>query len=58
MIHIKTVRKEIEAKLEVYSIDELIIECKRVLKDLRQYPNDNKFQINYYTKFWSLLSEY
>jgi len=58
MVHLKTIRKELEHKLEVYSVDELIVDCRRVLQDLKQYPADNKWQIKYYEKFWILLSEY
>ena len=58
MIHLKTIRKELERKLEVYSVDELIVDCRRVLQDLKLYPTDNKWQIKYYEKFWILLSEY
>ena len=57
-IHLSRVRKELEYKLEVYSVDELIVDCRRVLKDLKQYPNDNKWEIKFYEKFWELLSEY
>lgn len=57
-IHLSRVRQDLELKLEVYSADELIVDCRRVLKDLKQYPNDNKWQIKYYEKFWNLLSEY
>ena len=58
MVHFKTIRKELEWQLEVYSADELIVDCRRVLKDLKQYPTDNKWQIKYYEKFWNLLIEY
>ena len=58
MVHLKTIRQHLELKLEVYSVDELIVDCRRVLKELRQYPTDNKWQIKYYEKFWKLLSEY
>ena len=58
MVHLKTIRLHLEMKLEVYSVDELIVDCRRVLKELRQYPTDNKWQITYYEKFWKLLSEY
>ncbi len=58
MVHLKTIRQHLELKLEVYSIDELIVDCRRVLRDLKQYPSDNKWQIKYYEKFWLLLSEY
>ena len=58
MIHTKTIKREIERKLEVYSVDELIFECKKVLQDLRQFETENKFQIAYYSKMWELLSEY
>ena len=58
MVHLKTIRQHLEMKLEVYSVDELIVDCRRVLKELRQYPTDNKWQITYYEKFWKLLSEY
>ena len=58
MVHLKTIRQHLEMKLEVYSVDELIVECRIVLKDLKQYPIDNKWQIKYYEKFWKLLSEY
>lgn len=58
MIHLKTVRKELELKLEVYSVDELIKECKYILKELRLYQEENEWQIKYYEKFWLLLSEY
>jgi hypothetical protein len=58
MVHSSTIRKEIESKLEVYSINELLIECKKVLTDLRTYQKENKWQIKYYEKYWLLLSEY
>jgi hypothetical protein len=58
MEHLKTIRQHLELKLKVYSIDELIVDCRRVLRDLKQYPSDNKWQIKYYEKFWLLLSEY
>jgi hypothetical protein len=58
MVHLKTIRQHLELKLEVYSIDELIVDCRRLLKELREYPTDNKWQIKYYEKFWLLLSEY
>ena len=58
MVHLNTIRKEIILKLEVYSVNELLSECKRVLIDLRQYPKENKHQIKYYERFWLLLSEF
>ena len=58
MTHRNTIRKHLEQKLEVYSVEELQTECKKVLKDLKQYPQDNKWQIRYYNIFWELLSEY
>lgn len=58
MVHVKTIRKELEAKLEAYSIEEIQKECKSVLKTLREFPKENKWQIRYYEKFWLLLSEY
>ena len=57
-IHLSRVRQDLELKLEVYSADELIVDCRRVLTELRKYPTDNKWQINYYEKFWYLLSKY
>lgn len=57
-IHKSTVRKDIENKLEIYSIDELIKECKKSIKELMKYENENKFQIKYYKLFWNLLVEY
>ena len=53
-----TVRKDIEKKLEIYSIDEIIVACREVIKDLKKYGNENEFQIKYYTMFWNLLIEY
>ena len=58
MVHLRTIRQHLELKLEVYSVDELIVSCREVLKVLRQYPTRNKWQIKYYEKFWNLLSEY
>ena len=58
MVHLKTIRKEVELKLEIFSVDELLVGCKSVLYDLTQYPNDNKWQIKYYEKFLILLCEY
>ena len=57
-IHKSTVRKDIESKLEIYSIDELIKDCKKSIKELMKYENENKFQIKYYKLFWNLLVEY
>ena len=57
-LHTKTIRKEIEKRLEVYSIEEVLIDCKIVLRDLRKYPTDNVNQIRYYERYWSLLNEY
>lgn len=57
-IHKSTVRKDIEHKLEIYSIDEIIVSCRQVLKELRKYGNENKYQLKYYKIFWQLLSEY
>jgi hypothetical protein len=58
MIHLKTIRQHLELKLEVYSIDELIVDCRRVLQELREYPSHNSYQIKYYERFWLLLSKY
>ena len=58
MVQTRTVRKHLEQKLEIYSVDEMITECRKVLKDLRTYPDDNKWQIRYCEIFWKLLSEY
>ena len=58
MVHLRTIRQHLELKLEVYSVDELLVSCREVLKVLRQYPTSNKWQIKYYEKFWNLLSEY
>ena len=52
------VRKDIEKKLEIYSIDEIIVACREVIKDLKKYGDEYKFQIEYYTMFWNLLIEY
>ena len=57
-IHKSTVRKDIEHKLEIYSIDEIIVSCRQVLKELKKYGNENKYQLKYYKIFWQLLSEY
>ena len=57
-IHKSTVCKDIENKLEVYSIDEIIVACREVLKDLKKYGDEFEFQIKYYTMFWNLLIEY
>ena len=57
-IYKSTVRKDIENKLEIYSIDEIIVACRIVLKDLKKYGDENEFQIKYYTMFWNLLIEY
>ena len=57
-IYKSTVRKDIEHKLEIYSIDEIIVSCRQVLKELKKYGNENEFQIKYYTMFWNLLIEY
>ena len=57
-VHKSTVRKDIEHKLEIYSIDEIIVSCRQVLKELRKYGNENKYQLKYYKIFWQLLSEY
>ena len=56
-IHKSTVRKDIEHKLEIYSIDEIIVSCRQVLKELKKYGNENKYQLKYYKIFWQLLSE-
>lgn len=58
MVQTRTVRKHLEQKLEIYSVDEMTTECRKVLKDLRTYPDDNKWQIRYYEIFWKLLNEY
>jgi hypothetical protein len=58
MTQLRTIRKELERKLEVYSVDELIVDCRRVLKELREYPSHNSYQIKYYERFWLLLSKY
>lgn len=58
IIQKRTVRKELELKLEVYSPTELIAETYLILRDLKAYPNENKFQIKYYTILWNLLLEY
>lgn len=57
-VYKSTVRKHIEQKLEVYSIDELMKECRKILKELINYEHENKFQIKYYKLFWNLLIEY
>ena len=57
-VHKSTVRKDIEHKLEIYSIDEIIVSCRQVLKELKKYGNENKYQLKYYKIFWQLLSEY
>ena len=57
-IHKSTVRKDIEGKLEIYSIYELIKDCKEALKELMKYEEENRFQIKYYKTFWNLLIEY
>ena len=57
-IHSNTIRKHLEQKLELYSIEELIKECRKVLRDLMIYPAENKWQILYYKKMWNLLLEY
>lgn len=57
-IHLKSVRKDLENRLEVYSVLEVSEDCKRVLKELNEYPESNKWELNYYKKFWLLLSEY
>ena len=57
-IYKSTVRKDIENKLEIYSIDEIIVSCRQVLKELKKYGNENKYQLKYYKIFWQLLSEY
>ena len=57
-IHKSTVCKDIENKLEVYSIDEIIVACREVLKDLKKYGDEFEFPIQYYTMFWNLLIEY
>jgi hypothetical protein len=58
MIHRGTIKKHLEEKLEVYSVEEIQIECKKILKELKEFPQDNKWQIKYYNIFWQLLSEY
>jgi tRNA A22 N-methylase len=58
MTQLRTIRKELERKLEVYSVDELIVDCRRVLQELREYPSHNSYQIKYYERFWLLLSKY
>ena len=57
-IHKSTVRKDIENKLEVYSIGEIIEDCRVILKELKKYGNENDYQLKYYKIFWQLLSEY
>ena len=57
-IHKSTVRKDIEKKLEIYSIDEITVACREVIKDLKKYGDEYKFQIEYYTVLWNLLIEY
>lgn len=56
--HDKTVRKDVERSLGAYSYEEVLYDCKKTLAELRQYPEENKNQIKYYTQFWNLLSEY
>ena len=50
--------EELEQKLEIYSVDEIIKDCRNVIKELSIYPAENKWQINYYKKMWNLLLEY
>ena len=38
------------------SNDELLKEVKYVLFDLKQYPNDNKNQIKFYTRVYESLN--
>jgi hypothetical protein len=57
-IHNSTVRKDIERHLEIYSWMELVNSCRRNLADLIRYPEENKWQIKYYEKYWKLLNEY
>ena len=57
-IHKSTVCKDIENKLEVYSIGEIIDDCRVILKELKKYGNENDYQLKYYKIFWQLLSEY
>lgn len=57
-IHYSTVRKELENWLEIYSVEQVQKDCKKNLQRFRENPDANKWQINYYSKFWELLSEY
>ena len=36
--------------------DELLKEVKHVLFDLKEYPNDNRNQIKYYTRIYEALN--
>jgi len=54
----KKVREDLEFKLQGYSVDELTTNCRENLKLLKNNSIENKHVINYYEKFWKLLSEY
>lgn len=56
-IYTKTVNKDLQRLLTGGSTPiELITECRLILKELREYPEENKNQIKYYEKLWIELS--
>ena len=57
-LNTNTIRKELEQWLEVYSVEEIIVDCRQKLKVLKADPDNCRWSIRYYEKLWILLSEY
>jgi hypothetical protein len=57
MEHTSTMRKKVKEALKKETFQSLQFQCRLVLKELRQFPKQNKNQIRYYEKYWMLLSE-
>jgi hypothetical protein len=57
-IHKSTVRKDINRHLKTYPWIELVVSCRDNLTELKAYPEENRYQIKYYEKYWKLLNEY
>lgn len=60
MITKKSVINHIEhlQKYAEWTIEQIAENCKENLKELREFPEDNKHQIRYYEKVWMELSTY
>lgn len=54
-VTIKQVKEYINYWLQNNSVEELQIDCIKVLKDLSKFPKENKYQIRFYFKVLEIL---